>query len=148
MEKEILEEVLASSPSLRAAAKQLNISDHNLRKLASQHGLMIKTNKSGKGLKKLKKEGNGKFFLDDILNGKHPKYKTNWLKHRLFDAKLKENKCEECGINEWNGKPIVCELDHVNGNPEDHRLENLRVLCPNCHSQTPTYCGKNKKKRE
>lgn len=54
-----------------------------------------------------------------------------------------EYKCNTCGISEWNQKPLVLALDHINGNNRDYRFENLRFLCPNCHSQTDTYCGKN-----
>ena len=54
-----------------------------------------------------------------------------------------ESKCNNCGISEWLGVPISLELDHINGIGYDHRLENLRMLCPNCHSQTDTYCGRN-----
>ena len=51
-------------------------------------------------------------------------------------------KCKECGISEkWNNKPIILHLDHINGINNDNRLENLRFLCPNCHSQTDTYCS-------
>lgn len=54
--------------------------------------------------------------------------------------------CAICGnIGEWQGSPMALELDHINGVPNDHRLENLRFLCPNCHAITDTYCGKNKK---
>jgi Zn finger protein HypA/HybF involved in hydrogenase expression len=67
------------------------------------------------------------------------------LKSRLIAEGLKEHKCECCGITEWNGKPAPIELDHINGNHHDNRLENLRILCPNCHAQTDTYRGKNKK---
>ena len=67
------------------------------------------------------------------------------LKNRLITEGLKEHKCECCGITEWNGKPAPIELDHINGNHHDNRLENLRILCPNCHAQTDTYRGKNKK---
>jgi hypothetical protein len=63
---------------------------------------------------------------------------------RLVAAGLKKYECEECGLGSvWNEKPIVHHLDHINGERRDNRLENLRVLCPNCHSQTPTYCGRN-----
>jgi hypothetical protein len=65
------------------------------------------------------------------------------LKNRLLSEGLKEHKCECCGITEWNEKPAPIELDHINGNHHDNRLENLRILCPNCHAQTDTYRGKN-----
>jgi 5-methylcytosine-specific restriction endonuclease McrA len=67
------------------------------------------------------------------------------LKNRLIAEGLKQHKCECCGITEWMGKPTPIELDHINGNHHDNRLENLRILCPNCHAQTDTYRGKNKK---
>lgn len=68
------------------------------------------------------------------------------LKARLYEAGLKEQKCELCGWAETSidGR-IPLELDHINGNHSDNRLENLRILCPNCHSLQPTHRGRNKK---
>ena len=84
--------------------------------------------------------------LNEILDGKHPTYSTYKLKLRLFKEKILEKRCNECGTgDEWNGKKLSLQLDHENGINNDHRLENLVVLCPNCHTQTPTYAGKNKK---
>ena len=66
------------------------------------------------------------------------------LKKRLFKEGVKEYKCEKCGISEWNNEPIILELHHVNGNHNDNHLENLQILCPNCHSQTITFAGRKK----
>lgn len=65
------------------------------------------------------------------------------LKRRLLEEGVKTARCEGCGGDEWRGAPIPLELDHINGDRRDHRLENLRLLCPNCHAQTPTYRGRN-----
>ena len=65
------------------------------------------------------------------------------LKRRLFGAGLKEARCELCGINEWLGRPLSLALHHLNGDGLDNRLENLQLLCPNCHSQTPNFSGRN-----
>lgn len=85
--------------------------------------------------------------LEDLLkNGSTVQsYK---LKKRLYEENLKQPRCELCGWGEEapDGR-IPVELDHVNGNRFDNRLENLRILCPNCHSLQPTHRGKNKKVR-
>lgn len=61
------------------------------------------------------------------------------LKQRIFDEGIREYKCESCDNTHWLKKPITLELDHINGDNKDNRLENLRLLCPNCHSQTATW---------
>jgi DNA-binding CsgD family transcriptional regulator len=72
-----------------------------------------------------------------------PRRNRNHLKGRLFDAGLKSRACESCGLSEWRGQPIPLALHHVNGDRNDNRLENLQILCANCHSQTDTWAGRN-----
>lgn len=75
-------------------------------------------------------------------------YNPYRLKLRLIRDGILANVCSECGLTpEWNGKPLSLQLDHINGVHNDHRLDNLRLVCPNCHSQSSTYAGKNKKAR-
>lgn len=68
---------------------------------------------------------------------------SHTLKLRLFKEGIKERICESCKLTEWLGKPMPLELNHLNGKHKDNRLENLQILCPNCHAQTSNYRGKN-----
>lgn len=72
---------------------------------------------------------------------KNSNYSNEVIK-KIFLKKV-EYKCSICNIEDWNGKHIVLELDHINGDNRDNRLENLRLLCPNCHSQTDNFRGRN-----
>lgn len=77
--------------------------------------------------------------------------RTKWvgshkLKLRLIEDGLKEHKCEICGITEWMGKPVPIELDHIDGDHYNNDIDNLRIVCPNCHAQTDTHAGKNTKR--
>ena len=67
---------------------------------------------------------------------------SNKVRVKLLKEGYKEHKCECCGLTEWLGHPIPLELHHLNGIHTDNRLENLQVLCPNCHAQTDNYSGK------
>ena len=69
------------------------------------------------------------------------------VKQRLLKEGIKEDYCEVCGLgNRWNDRFLVLQLDHINGVKTDWRIENLRIICPNCHSQTSTFTGKNTKR--
>lgn len=80
--------------------------------------------------------------LQEILK-ENTTYQSYKLKLRLIKEGLKEEKCECCRNTKWLGQPIKLELHHINGNHNDNRLENLQLLCPNCHAYTDNYRGKN-----
>lgn len=71
---------------------------------------------------------------------------SRWnIKRRLIASGLAEPRCEECGIDDWRGRPLELDLHHKNGDPRDNRLENLALLCPNCHRQTDTFGVRNRR---
>jgi hypothetical protein len=68
------------------------------------------------------------------------------LKQRLLDLEVATNSCAVCGLGPvWNGLPLTLQIDHINGERTDNRITNLRIICPNCHTQTKTYGGGNRK---
>lgn len=81
--------------------------------------------------------------LSEILVQNSDCRSTHELRLRLLREGVKSHRCEVCGLTEWNGHMIPLQLDHVNGDRSDNRIENLRILCPNCHAQTDNWCGKN-----
>ncbi len=84
-----------------------------------------------------------KMDLDKIITGEISYASRTHLRNRYIAEGLLRYKCAICGISEWQGKPISLHLDHINGINDDDRLENVRLICPNCHSQTDSYAGKN-----
>lgn len=86
-----------------------------------------------------------KFSMDEILVENSSYSNISRMKKRILENKLLDYRCVKCdndGV--WNSQPMTLQLDHINGISNDHRLVNLRFLCPNCHSQTDTYSGRNK----
>jgi hypothetical protein len=77
--------------------------------------------------------------VEELLAGRRSR---KHLKRRLLALGLKQERCETCGISDWLGKPLSLALHHINGDGADNRLENLELLCPNCHSQTDNFAGR------
>lgn len=128
--------------SMSLACKSLGMSYAMFKKYAEKFGCW-KPNPGRRGMFRSIDEYNKRSIsLEEILQGLHPYYPYGALKQRLLKNRVLKNECQICNITEWNGKKIVMHMDHIDGNKRNHRLENLRMICPNCHSQTPTYAGK------
>jgi hypothetical protein len=82
--------------------------------------------------------------IEDFLSNKYP-IQSDRLRRRLIKEGVFEHRCSGCKLDTWMDQPIPLELDHIDGNHQNNALDNLRLLCPNCHSLTPTFRGKNKR---
>lgn len=137
----------ASSYSLASAARKLGLSKHSgaykvLRRIIEQYDIDI-SHFTGKSW--IQSGGiieHRATPLEEILVADRP-YSSAELKRRLIDEGLKDATCESCGRELWQDVPIPLELHHANGDSEDNRLDNLKLLCPNCHALTDNYRGRN-----
>ena len=144
--KELLEEKIKDCYSFAELCRRLGLKPEGsnpktVRKKLDEFGIDY-SHFTGKGWNKKghPKYGQtgGKDISEVLING--IQYKAANLRQRLIVNGLKENKCEICGITEWQGKPITIQLHHKDGNRDNNILENLQMLCPNCHSQTHNFC--------
>lgn len=119
-------------------ARRLACKVDTLKSYYTKMGITYSGNQSGKGIKGSAKE---RKTAEELA--KNPLVSSHKLKLRILEDGIKEHKCECCGLTSWNGKPIPLELHHVNGVKDDLRIENLQILCPNCHAFTDNYRGKN-----
>lgn len=142
---------ISCSPSLRQALSRLGLrpAGGNYR-IAKERILSLRLDIShftGQGhLKGKTHTWAKKIPLKDLLV-ECSTYSSYKLKNRLIESGVFEHKCYECGLTSWRGVPTPLELEHKNGNNKDSRIENLTLLCPNCHALTDTYRGKNKKRK-
>ena len=85
--------------------------------------------------------------LEALLVPGNTKNGRGGIKKRLIEGGIKRDHCEECGVSHWRGQKLTLQLHHRNGDGTDNRLENLQLLCPNCHSLTETFSGRNRHRR-
>ena len=144
--KERIESVIKDCDSLSQVLDKLNIpkSGNNsatLRRKLEEYN--IDYSHFTYGVKQKKGVENYIPVTEYLGTGKY--IQTSKLKEKLFKEGLKKNECENpkcpCKNGYWLNNPLVCQLHHINGDNSDNRLENLQMLCPNCHSQTDNYCG-------
>lgn len=119
--------------TMARAATKLNLHFNTFKKYALMYDC-YQTNQAGKGISK--NIGPQRKTLSEY-------HSRRGVRERILKDGLLKYECSECNIKDYKGKPLSFELDHINGKRDDHRLENLRFLCPNCHSQTKTFRGKN-----
>ena len=141
-----------NSTSIRQVLQKLNLREAGGNYTQINHAIkdyaLCINHFTGKGWSK-GLTGIGKpFILIDKILVKNSRFQSHKLKKRLFKEGFKKPKCEECGWAKTSidGR-IPIELDHINGDHMDNRIENLRILCPNCHSLKPTHRGLNRKKK-
>ena len=134
--------------TMRSAANSLGVNLSTFKERAKRLGV-YSPNQGRKNIPRPNNPANQSRTIPilEILQGHHPSYQTSKLRWRLFHDKIKEQKCEICGTSSWQGHQLSLILDHINGINNDHRLENLRIVCPNCDSLLPTFCGRNKKRK-
>jgi hypothetical protein len=137
--REKIDEAVKATDSMKAAADYLGVTYSSFGRYATKFGLYV-PNQGGRGRSKPKTDGKGKRSLSEVLQ-RNTHYNSATLRKRLIAEGLKADECEDCGQPPvWNDKPLVMHLDHVDGDHANNELGNLRILCPNCHTQTSTYC--------
>ena len=140
--KEQLEKALSDYPSAKAACNSLGLMYSTFIRRCKEYGI-YKTNQGLRG--EAKPNPRARIPLEKIFSGEHLMFGRG-LKKKLLDEKIFKDVCDECKMGPvWQGKNLVLQLDHIDGDRLNNAKSNLRLLCPNCHSQTPTFSrGKNK----
>ncbi|MFM2269593.1 MAG: hypothetical protein RL757_3034 [Bacteroidota bacterium] len=132
-------EICIHSKSMSEAAQQLGMNYKTVVSHAKRLNC-FKTNQQGYGLKKIKPNV---VPIEDIFSGAHKTFQSHKLKLRLIKEEFKRHQCESCQLEVWQKQPIPLELHHIDGNRYNNSLENLKLLCPNCHALTDNYRAKN-----
>lgn len=153
--KEQLEQVAKESFSYKSCLEKLNLvpkgGNYEILKSKIKTWEIDISHFEGQGWRKNKTFKTERKKLENILckNSVYKSgspYQSNKIKGFLFKNNLKEEKCEKCGIKDWFGISLVFECHHVDGDKYNNEIDNLKILCPNCHSTTDNFRGKNIKR--
>jgi 5-methylcytosine-specific restriction endonuclease McrA len=136
-QNENIENTIKESRSLSEVARKIEVSRNTIRDFIEKNKIDISHFMAGR---------NRPTNLESVFC--ENKKMNGTVRKLILQHKLIPYICKKCGMkNEWLGEELVLELDHIDGNSKNNRIENLRFLCPNCHTQTPTNKGKNAKNR-
>ena len=124
-------------------ARRLSCKTDTLERHLARFNIRYEGNQGGKGVKTY---NSSRYIPFETYIKISKGINTNKIRKKLLSEGLKEARCEKCDNTEWNGLPIPLEVHHKDGCKENNQLDNLEMLCPNCHAQTDTYRGRNRKK--
>lgn len=145
IDEDEIRRICSESKTMGEACKKLQVSPRWLREKATQLGCWF-PNQGGKDVSRTPYFHPHRIFdLKDWEDDKVINIARAAILRHVLKNDLIPYSCSECGLTEWNGKKITLDLDHINGNGKEHRKNNLRFLCPNCHSQTDTFRNKTRK---
>ena len=122
-------------------SKELKCKQETLNKYLTQMGIKYTGNQSGRGKTKQKDKWNLEEYLQNSTD-----IQSNKIRTKILEEGIKEHKCECCGLTTWLNRPIPLELHHIDGDRTHNEISNYQLLCPNCHSFTDSYRGKNSRK--
>jgi Zn finger protein HypA/HybF involved in hydrogenase expression len=141
--KELILSLIEDNATKAEICRELNCKASTLESYLIKMNIDYSGNKGAKGRKISNMRTSSEYYTSsNIIVGSHI------LKNKLIEDNVKEHKCESCDSEEWMGVKIPIELHHIDGNRFNNKLENLQILCPNCHAITDNYSGKNKAKKE
>ena len=131
---DIVKEEISNGKPLMEIARDLGVKYDTLKRHLKRLDVEYATNPNRKGRPHYESRVSAMYYIENNIPINAPK-----LRKKLLEEGIKESKCERCGITEWMGEEVPLELHHLDGNHYNNKLDNLVILCSNCHSQIHGY---------